>query len=545
MRCFGSVSLSAARLTPVGIAPRPTGVLLLSKTVSAPTWNTVIMIVASPNGPQRGRFTSSLERHRSIERFSISLQLAEMSFLRRLISPAPDVRSRNPSVGQIMLRASRFGRACRWIEQRALEFYWTLTKLVGLGHLHDGSLSSSAHGTKPRVMWPGASPFSDRRPTVWIDTTRTHVNGLNTGIQRVVRNISLHGLRAGRGMPIIVEEGQVKPLFVGSWSDEVRMERGDTLVLLDLPAHEDLDVLAEVARARGVRVVSVIYDLIPILYPGLSTPGSTESFKAIVDRLLTVSAGMVTISKHVAEDVVAYAETQSFTRSDGPLRIGWTHLGADFTSSTTQPALSVSGVPARFFLGVGTVEPRKGWDIAIAAMERYWADGGDAGFVLVGKRGWNTLHIESLIEEHPEFGRRLIWLDRADDATLANLYANAIALLFPSVAEGFGLPLIEAKHFGTPVIASDLPVFREIAGDEITYFRLLDAEDLAQQVNAAASVRPRAPQFATLDWKESADRFFDMVTDLVEGGDPACNARRYNPSAQSRPYATEGGGPPR
>lgn len=469
------------------------------------------MIVASPHEQRPTHSTCSADRQR-IERFSINLQLAEMSFVRRLISPAPDVRSRNPSVGQITLRASRYGRACRWVEQRALEFYWTVTRLLGLGHLHDGS----AHAKTCRASWREASPFGDRRPKVWIDTTRTHMSGLHTGIQRVVRSISSYALRTGRGMPVIVEDGQIKPLFTGPWPDEVEMAPGDILLLLDLPAHEDLDVLIDRANARGVRIISVIYDLIPILYPGLSTPGSSKPFKAVIDRLLAVSTGVVTISKCVADDVLAYAASQPLHRKDGPLRIGWNHLGGDFASPIAQPARRLPNVPARFFLGVGTIEPRKGWDIAIAAMERYWANGGDAGFVLVGARGWNTLHLENLIEEHPEFGRRLVWMNQADDATLTTLYADAIALLYPSVAEGFGLPLIEAKHFGTPVIASDLPIFREIAGDDVTYFRLLDAEDLARQIDAAAQARPRAPQFCCLSWEEAASRFFDVIDDLVE-----------------------------
>ena len=94
---------------------------------------------------------------------------------------------------------------------------------------------------------------------------------------------------------------------------------------------------------------------------------------------------------------------------------------------------------------------------------------------------------------------------------LASLYRRAIALVYPSVVEGFGLPLVEAKHYGTPVIASDIPVFREIAGDAIDYFRSLDSNDLAHHLIEAARTRPAPPQFPTLDWATASEGFLDVV----------------------------------
>jgi alpha-1,2-rhamnosyltransferase len=115
------------------------------------------------------------------------------------------------------------------------------------------------------------------------------------------------------------------------------------------------------------------------------------------------------------------------------------------------------------------------------------------------------------IVSHAEFGRRLFWLKDASDAELRDLYEHARALIFPSVAEGFGLALIEAAHYGLPIIASDIPVFREIGGDAISYFDVADSEMLSGRTReclAAAKTRPSIP-FMT--WRESTEGLLDII----------------------------------
>ena len=111
---------------------------------------------------------------------------------------------------------------------------------------------------------------------------------------------------------------------------------------------------------------------------------------------------------------------------------------------------------------VGTLEPRKGHRIALDAFEALWADGLDVCLVIAGKHGWGVDHLAEAIRTHREFGKRLFWHERVDDAGLAQLYSDCDGLIAASFAEGFGLPIVEAGYFGKPVIASDIPVFREV-----------------------------------------------------------------------------------
>lgn len=112
---------------------------------------------------------------------------------------------------------------------------------------------------------------------------------------------------------------------------------------------------------------------------------------------------------------------------------------------------------------VGTIEPRKGHRVALDALDLLWQRGIDVRLTIVGKLGWNARKFVERLQVHPEWNVRLFWDSQATDDQLQGYYADADCLIASSFAEGFGLPIVEAGHFGKPVIASDIPVFREVA----------------------------------------------------------------------------------
>jgi glycosyltransferase involved in cell wall biosynthesis len=163
---------------------------------------------------------------------------------------------------------------------------------------------------------------------------------------------------------------------------------------------------------------------------------------------------------------------------------------------------------------VGTVEPRKGHAQALAAFERLWAAGSDAQLLILGRAGWGVDALVGRLREHPQRGRLLHWIEQAADAELAAAYRSASALLAPSLDEGFGLPLAEAAGFGLPVLARDLPVFREVAGDRASYFSGSDPEALAKAVEDWIA-RHRAGgvpvPLSAPTWRDSADSVRDAL----------------------------------
>src|SRR5262249_40144708 len=116
------------------------------------------------------------------------------------------------------------------------------------------------------------------------------------------------------------------------------------------------------------------------------------------------------------------------------------------------------------YLMVGTVEPRKNHAHVLSAFEQLWSAGADVNLAIVGKYSWNSTEFKERLRRHPCFGNRLFWFEDVRDGELEYCYRHAAALITASYAEGFNLPIVEALRAGCPVLASDIPVHREVGG---------------------------------------------------------------------------------
>jgi len=149
----------------------------------------------------------------------------------------------------------------------------------------------------------------------------------------------------------------------------------------------------------------------------------------------------------------------------------------------------------------------------------------DANLVIVGKEGWKDFpeelrrtipEIVSRLRHHPELGRRLFWLEGISDEYLELIYATCTCLIAASEGEGFGLPLIEAAQHKLPIIARDIPVFREVAGNHALYFSGKEPLDLARGIKEWLALHrfgkyPKSDGMTWLTWKESAERLKDII----------------------------------
>lgn len=153
-------------------------------------------------------------------------------------------------------------------------------------------------------------------------------------------------------------------------------------------------------------------------------------------------------------------------------------------ATTLEPAAPASAAPRKSFgLFVANVTPNKGADVLVAALDRLARSGRPQEILHVGRDGGNFTAAQAKLRTAE--GPRLLGKVSSDE--LVQLYASASFLAFPSTYEGFGLPILEAQAFGTPVIASDIPVLREVAGEGALYFPAGSAEALADRMSALAS----------------------------------------------------------
>lgn len=280
--------------------------------------------------------------------------------------------------------------------------------------------------------------------------------------------------------------------------------------------HTGLDdpLLPDWTRRSGVRAIYFIHDLIPLLHPEYCRPGEQAKHQRRMANVLKSAAGLIANSQATADDVASFAESQSVAMP--PSVVAW------IAGSPIPPEVTPATFDRPHFVVVGTIEGRKNHSLLLHIWKRFAARYGAETplLLIVGQRGWEAGHALAMLERAIDLKGHVRELGKCGDAELANVIAGARALLMPSFAEGFGLPLSEALQLGTPVIASDLPVFREFAGDIPTYLDPLDGigwentitgftgDSLERERQRQAMTSYRAPDwtahFAVVDkWLES------------------------------------------
>jgi glycosyltransferase involved in cell wall biosynthesis len=388
-------------------------------------------------------------------------------------------------------------------------------------------------------------PTTPSPPQLLVDVSELNVADAGSGIQRVTRNLvrcllldpptgfrvepvaatTSSGYRYARRLA-----GDLLGLDIGLPDEPIDLGIGDVFVGLDLqpqvvPTHR---ATYRRLRQRRVRTAFVVYDLLPVNSPEFFLPGAREIYERWLGTAREADA-LIAISRSVMGDVAAWLQQHPVAGRDPSL--GWFHLGGDLDSSAspldapdrTSRARQPTSSPE--FLMVGTIEPRKGHEQALDAFELLWTAGQEARLTIVGRHGWMMEPFVDRLRHHEELGRRLVFIESADDTVLHQIYERSDCLLLPSLGEGFGLPLVEAARHGLPVLARDLPVFFEVAADAINYFSGTSAEALASalstQIELARSGQLQHTKGVdVLSWRESTDQLLaalDRTLGLTRG----------------------------
>ena len=284
------------------------------------------------------------------------------------------------------------------------------------------------------------------------------------------------------------------------------------------PGHTGLDNprIGAWVRRRNLRPVHLVHDLIPITHPQYCREGEDERHRRRMRAVLDTGAGVIANSSHTLETLAVFATAEG--RALPPAAVAW-------PGTPVLPCESprVDAEPA--FVILGTIEGRKNHALLLSAWRKMLEGSGGLPvprLVIVGRRGWQADHVFELLDRG-EFGDRVVEVGPLDDRRLAETLVGARALLFPSFAEGYGIPLAEALAAGVPVIASDLPVFREI-GQGVP--ELLPPDDVAPWSCAIADyARPdsarrreqldRLAAFLVPDWRGHFTKIDNFLTELA------------------------------
>jgi glycosyltransferase involved in cell wall biosynthesis len=378
-------------------------------------------------------------------------------------------------------------------------------------------------------------PISEAQPArLLIDVTATIRMDPRTGIQRVVKSL-LTALYKEQGKdralrPVAVrlagDRLVTSESFVSTLTGEapagpdapVRIEPGDRLFML-ADTWREFDSFAPIfheVQEKGGAVYTCVYDLIPVLFPAVTWGDTPDVHEHWLRSSAALCDGMIAISRTVADEIAEFIRDRDVPHRAG-LKIGWFHCGSDLparrASTVRNPVKQAFGPAQRKFLAVGTIEPRKGYDVILAAFDRLWASGYDARLVIFGRRGWYVEGVVAGITTHPEFGRRLFWFENGSDAELDYAYGQTDAVICASYAEGFGLPIAEAARRERPVIASDIPVFREVGGGGAAYFRVDDPDALAETIRrwSNGEIVTDPAKVSRSSWADAAARVVAII----------------------------------
>jgi len=219
---------------------------------------------------------------------------------------------------------------------------------------------------------------------------------------------------------------------------------------------------------NSLRAVYLIHDLIPLLHPEYCRPGEETKHRRRMENVLTSAHGLIGNSQATIDDLAFFAAEHDLPMP--PAVAAW------IAGSQIPSLVGRESFDRPHFITVGTIEGRKNHSLLLHIWKRLVRQYGlkTPLLVIVGQRGWEAGHSLAMLDRAADLKDHVIELGNCDDQTLAGLIAGARALLMPSFAEGFGMPVAEAIQLGTPVIASDLPVFHEFAGSIPTYLDPLD-----------------------------------------------------------------------
>ena len=256
----------------------------------------------------------------------------------------------------------------------------------------------------------------------------------------------------------------------------------------------DPDVLRRIAGA-GAKPLVMVHDLIPIRYPEYCAPRAELRHHRRMRQIVAYADQIVTNSRATADDCLAYARdhgAQIPPVTTAPLGIQPEFLTRQTPIASSRP----------YFVCVGTIEARKNLAFLLALWRRLDDRMGEAcpRLVVVGRRGWEAESVIDHIERSKSVVRLVHEVCDLRDGDLARLVSGAAALLAPSMAEGFDLPVIEALSLGVPVIASRIPVHEELASSA----KLLDPLDGPAWLGAIEQMTKspiRGPNFAAPTWK--------------------------------------------
>lgn len=210
-------------------------------------------------------------------------------------------------------------------------------------------------------------------------------------------------------------------------------------------------------RLRRACISVMVHDTIPLDFPQYQRPEMVAPFRAFLNRAVTHADVLLCNSDQTKRDIERHATSPVPTMITAHLGVSMPKLGQAPAGPWTAP----------YFVALGTIEPRKNH----ALLLDIWPELPDAHLLICGNRGWQNEAVFAQLDAKPA---NIHELPNLPDEALFALLKGSAGLLFPSFAEGYGLPPVEAAALDVPILCHDLEIYREILGDIPVYANVMD-----------------------------------------------------------------------
>lgn len=277
--------------------------------------------------------------------------------------------------------------------------------------------------------------------------------------------------------------------------------------------------LLPIIKGQGAKIVAHIYDIISVTHPQFCLERGVYNFMDFLGAHLQYADRIITNAQATVTELEKLTEKLACSLPECIV----VPLGADFLENKTiadeeMPVTLVKAANEKpFILMVGTIEPRKNHKLLLDAYDQGLKALG-YNIVMTGYMGWNMEEFEKRLKSHPDYNNGVYHFEGQNDKEIAYLYQHAKFLAFLSYTEGFGLPIIEALQRSTPVIAADVPVLREVGGENCVWVRQDDVGELIEKIKAYSEDKMYCAdkslckdQIAVCGWDECARKISSVL----------------------------------
>jgi glycosyltransferase involved in cell wall biosynthesis len=318
---------------------------------------------------------------------------------------------------------------------------------------------------------------------------------------------------------------------------------GDVFLGLDfLPetvAHQYLPLLQ--LKNRGLSMHFVVYDLLPLQQPDSFSPPERAAFHAWLRTVSLLADNLVCTSHALSDTVLEWLKAQSMPLQPLP-RVSYFHLGSSLHGLALQEGNNSAPAQGNKLLGklfgkkaddellatldqhptflmLGEIAPHRGHLQTLFAFDLLWGSSSSASescLLMIGSRSETGESIARQIKRHPQFGKKLFWLEEASSSLQDACCRRATALIAGAEAAGCGLELVQAAHYRLPLIVRRIPAFEEVAAEYATYFDGTNPSDLAATLRDWLAFRnedgvPDSSNIRRVNWMQSTQQLLSAV----------------------------------